>query len=75
MEFVRKIQFLFKGTRQFTKRDHPLPEIKTDMTGKTFVITGANSGIGLAAARKIAQLNEIVYLICRNEERGRNAVK
>lgn len=45
------------------------------MSGKIFVITGANSGIGLAAARKIAQLNGIVYLICRNEERGRKAVK
>ncbi len=36
------------------------------MTGKTFVITGANSGIGFAAAKKIARLNGIVYLICRN---------
>lgn len=36
------------------------------MSGKTFLITGANSGIGLAAARKIAQLNGTVYLICRN---------
>jgi NAD(P)-dependent dehydrogenase (short-subunit alcohol dehydrogenase family) len=36
------------------------------MTGKTFVITGANSGIGFAAARKMAQLNAVVYLICRN---------
>lgn len=45
------------------------------MSGKTFLITGANSGIGFAAARKIAQLNGIVYLICRNQERGKKAVK
>jgi dehydrogenase/reductase SDR family protein 12 len=66
MEFIRKMQFIFKGYRQFTKRDTPFPEITTDMTGKTFVITGANSGIGLAAAKKIAKLNGIVYLVCRN---------
>lgn len=45
------------------------------MTGKIVVITGANSGIGLAAAKKIAHLNAIVYLICRNQERGQTSVK
>ncbi len=58
---------MFKGYRQFTKREHPYPEITTDMAGKTFVITGGNSGIGYAAAKKIAQLNGIVYLICRSK--------
>jgi dehydrogenase/reductase SDR family protein 12 len=37
------------------------------MTGKNFVITGANSGIGFAAAKKMAQLNATVYLVCRNK--------
>lgn len=74
MEFIRKIQFMFKGYRQFTKREQPWPQITEDMTGKTFVITGANSGIGCAAAKKIAQLNGVVYLICRNQERGKKAV-
>mgnify|MGYP000963292165 CR=1 FL=1 len=74
MEFIRKIQFMYKGYRQFTKREQPWPQITEDMTGKTFVITGANSGIGCAAAKKIAQLNGVVYLICRNEERGKKAV-
>ena len=36
------------------------------MTGKTFVITGANSGIGFAAAKNMAKLNATIYLICRN---------
>jgi hypothetical protein len=66
MEFLRKIQFFYKGSKTFIKREKPFPEITTDMTGKTFVITGANSGIGYAAAKKIAKLNGIVYLICRN---------
>jgi dehydrogenase/reductase SDR family protein 12 len=75
MEFIRKLQFMYRGYKTFTKREKPFPEITTDMTGKTFVITGANSGIGCAAAKKIAKLNGIVYLVCRNEERGKKAVK
>lgn len=46
----------------------------TDMTGKTVLITGANSGIGKAAAVQLARLNATVVLACRSPERGAAAL-
>jgi NAD(P)-dependent dehydrogenase (short-subunit alcohol dehydrogenase family) len=43
------------------------------LTGKTFVVTGANSGIGLEAARYLTSADARVILACRDEERGRRA--
>jgi len=40
----------------------------------TAVVTGGTSGIGLAAARKLAQLGIHVLLVGRNPERGKKAV-
>lgn len=40
----------------------------------TAVVTGGTSGIGLAAARKLAQLGIHVLLVGRNSERGKKAV-
>ena len=37
-----------------------------ELTGKTFVITGANSGIGFAAAKVLAAHNARVVLACRD---------
>ena len=42
---------------------------------KKVVITGANSGIGLATARILAQGGFDVVALCRNETKGQNAVK
>lgn len=46
----------------------------TALSGKNYVVTGANSGIGLFAARHFAALGANVALVCRNEQRGREAV-
>ena len=55
METIRKLQFIFRGYRTFTKSNKPLSDLKGKLTGKNFVITGANSGIGLEAATEAAR--------------------
>ena len=42
---------------------------------KTIIITGANSGIGKAAAKKLAAEGHRVILACRSEEKGNVAAE
>lgn len=44
-----------------------------DLTGKTVIVTGANSGIGYEAARALAGKAATVILACRNKEKGEAA--
>jgi NAD(P)-dependent dehydrogenase (short-subunit alcohol dehydrogenase family) len=43
-------------------------------TGKRYLITGANSGIGYHAALKLARKGAELLLACRNRERGEEAL-
>ena len=45
-----------------------------NLSGKTIIITGANSGIGKAAAIQIAQCGAAVIMACRSAERGARAL-
>jgi NAD(P)-dependent dehydrogenase (short-subunit alcohol dehydrogenase family) len=56
-------------TSKWTSKDLP------SLTGRTFVVTGANSGIGLAAARELGRAGARVVLAVRDEERGRAAAE
>ena len=46
-----------------------------DLSGRTFLITGANTGIGLATACELAYRAGHVYIACRSEEKGQAAVR
>ena len=45
-----------------------------DLRGRTAVVTGANSGLGLVTARELALAGATVVLACRNAAKGHEAV-
>lgn len=50
------------------------PPIDVDLSGKTALVTGANSGIGKQIAENLAALGAHVILACRSRERGQGAL-
>jgi len=47
--------------------------LDVDLAGKTYVVTGANSGIGFCTAKALAARGGKVYMCCRSVERGEAA--
>ena len=45
-----------------------------ELSGRTFLITGANTGIGLATAAGLAKRGGRVFVACRSADKGRAAV-
>ena len=49
------------------------PEEIPDLSGKTVLITGANSGLGLESTRMLAGRGARVVMACRNRDKGEQA--
>ncbi len=44
------------------------------LKGKDCLVAGASSGLGLAVSRRFAEMGAHTIMLCRNQERGENAV-
>lgn len=69
-----------KGLKEYTKNGyltaskHFNPnDLDVSVAGRSFMITGANSGLGKSAAVEIAKRGGTVHIVCRNKERGEAA--
>jgi len=50
-------------------------DLDVDLYGRRCLVSGANSGLGYATALALADLGAEVVLLCRNRERGEEAVE
>lgn len=52
------------------------PVVSADLTGKTIIVIGANTGLGYQAAKHFALMKPgRLILGCRSEEKGREALR
>ena len=82
MFMIRLPVFLVYGMRKFTKggyekasKNFNPEDLTVDLKGKHIMVTGGNQGIGFSAAMKLAALGATVHLVCRNAEKGKEAVE
>ncbi|XP_028992816.1 dehydrogenase/reductase SDR family member 12 [Betta splendens] len=80
MSFYRNAIWFVKGLQEYTRSGfeaaakHFAPtDLDVNLSGRSFVITGANSGIGKATAQEVANRGGTVHLVCRSKERAEQA--
>ncbi|KAG9348299.1 hypothetical protein JZ751_002034 [Albula glossodonta] len=56
------------AAKRFVEKD-----LDVSVAGRTFMITGANSGIGKATAIGIAKRGGIIHMVCRNKDKAEEA--
>uniref|UniRef100_A0A1A8KQ89 Dehydrogenase/reductase (SDR family) member 12 n=2 Tax=Nothobranchius TaxID=28779 RepID=A0A1A8KQ89_NOTKU len=80
MSFYRNAVWFMKGLQEYTKSGyetaakHFVPsDLDVNLSGRSFIITGANSGIGKAAAQEIASRGGTIHMVCRDKGRAEAA--
>ncbi|OTB01385.1 hypothetical protein M426DRAFT_220435 [Hypoxylon sp. CI-4A] len=67
--YIEAVRQVFPGKPTYTEKDI------IDLYGKVYIVTGANTGVGELVARTLFSKHATVWLACRNEEKGRKAIR
>ncbi|XP_059486771.1 dehydrogenase/reductase SDR family member 12-like [Neocloeon triangulifer] len=80
MSIYRRTVWFIKGMREYTKSGYEAAaknfkeeDLKVDCSGKSYMITGSNSGIGKSMALEVAKRGGTVHLVCRNKTAAQEA--
>uniref|UniRef100_A0A8C7WRA0 Si:ch211-165b10.3 n=1 Tax=Oryzias sinensis TaxID=183150 RepID=A0A8C7WRA0_9TELE len=80
MSLYRNAIWFLNGIHHYTRKGYEAAaqnfepkDLEVSVVGRSFMITGANSGIGKAAAMAIAKRGGTVHMLCRNKERAEEA--
>eukprot|EP00171_Calliarthron_tuberculosum_P013525 IDg13525t1 len=79
MQVLRGLQFFALGYAHFghrgyaaRKRSFSPGALDVDLSGRHYVVTGASSGLGRAAAEALAARGGTVHLVCRGKEKAQS---
>ncbi|XP_061587098.1 dehydrogenase/reductase SDR family member 12 [Cololabis saira] len=80
MSLYRNTIWFLNGIHQYTRKgyeaahkDCEAKDLDVSVVGRSFMITGANSGIGKSTAMAIAKKGGTVHMVCRNKDRAEEA--
>ncbi|KAI1376884.1 short-chain dehydrogenase [Hypoxylon crocopeplum] len=66
---ISTLRQLIPGKPTYTEKDIP------DLSGKVYLVTGANTGVGKEVARILFSKNASVWVAARNDEKANNAIQ
>ncbi|KAG8335837.1 Dehydrogenase/reductase SDR member 12 [Homalodisca vitripennis] len=73
MAFYRKAVWFYRGWKEYTQEGYIEAEksfnptdLDVNLKGKSYIITGATSGIGKCLTEEIAKRGGTVHMVCRN---------
>ncbi|KAM8728185.1 dehydrogenase/reductase SDR family member 12 isoform 1-T2 [Acanthopagrus schlegelii] len=80
MSLYRNAVWFLNGIHNYTRKgyeaaskDFEPQDLSVSVVGRSFMITGANSGIGRATAMTIAKKGGTVHMVCRNKDKAEEA--
>ncbi|VDP74875.1 unnamed protein product [Echinostoma caproni] len=81
MSLYRNLVWFTRGMREYTKSGYEAAAANFDpkeldgvrLDNRRILVTGANSGIGLACCKELVKRGAQVHMICRNAQRGEAA--
>ncbi|XP_006786618.1 dehydrogenase/reductase SDR family member 12 isoform X2 [Neolamprologus brichardi] len=80
MSLYRNAIWFLNGIQQYTRKGYEVAskefdprDLDVSVVGRSFMITGANSGIGKATAVAIAKKGGTVHMVCRNKDKAEEA--
>ena len=76
--YIAVTQWMLEGSKRFGRAGYEraspnFTPLTQDLSHYSFIVTGANSGLGKATAQHLASRNATVHLLCRSRERGEAA--